>query len=224
MGLFNRKKKDTDILDYNNYLSEFTRFKDSVDKINEYDAIRKLYDEIFNFYKNKINDKRFDIKIEKLLLERRMGKYNSEKSKAGIAMVIGLFCALVPIYVQGFVELSTKYRALIYIGSVIMIFYTIYHEFGKDVIEDKNKDVMYNVSLKVLADIEKEVSLGKLNSVNEEVAVTLEEEEKKEDIKQGNGNYSGNWNVDIHLPSIVSTFEDVYKVVKFINKLIKKKK
>lgn len=161
MSVFSRKKDEA--VNYDKYLVEFSNFKDSIDRENEYKSMVKLYEETYNFYIRKIKEDNLNINAEKLLLERRIGKYNSEKSKANINIIVGVFCALVPIYIQGFIDLNQKYKALITMGAVIVTYISFMRDFGKDIINDKNKDVMYNVCLKTLNDIEKEFESQQLN-------------------------------------------------------------
>jgi hypothetical protein len=123
------------------------------------------------------------------------------------------------LYVQGFIELNLKYKAVIYIGSALGIFIMIARELGKDTIKDKNKDVMYNICLKVLDDIENEVKVeAEAMILNDEIAATVTGNEKhKQYISEGN------FNISIGLPDVVSVAHGVLRGVRFVGEIFKKK-
>lgn len=218
MSLFKKKNADNNV-NYNKYFEEFLRFKDSKDRENEYEAMSMLYTQVYEFYKYKIKYQQLDIISEKLVLERRSGRYTSEKSKNNLTILIGMALALVPIYIQGFSELNVRYKAIISIVSVIGIFSMVVKDISKEIIRDKNRDAMFNVCLKVLDDIEKEMEAEAKLLMTNEVAATVQQEEKLKHMSQ---QANGNWNVEISVPSIINTIESVYKVGKFVRKVFRK--
>lgn len=58
---------------------------------------------------------------------------------------------------------------------------------------------------------------------NEEIAATLEEQHKKEQIKHESYQNNGNWNIEFSLFSVFGMVQGVYKSVKFLRKVFKKK-
>jgi len=167
-----KNRKDT----YQSYLEEFIEFKNNNNKENEYKSISKLYNEINMYYTNRIKNGQLDIKVEKLLLERRIGKYNGQGFNSSISFLLGGALLAIPIMNQalteaisemlkglsmklncGFLsELSNfKYGISVFIIVVILCF--LVKDIGKDMTEDKNYAVMLNICLKVLEDIEKDL-------------------------------------------------------------------
>ncbi|WP_160678737.1 hypothetical protein [Clostridium sp. C8-1-8] len=212
MKILKRSKKKNEAFDYNKYISEFIDFKDSIDKNNEYVALNNLYSEIYKFYKGRMQENDFDISIERILLEKRAGKYNGEKYKANISIMLGFFCALTPVYIQGFVELNPSNKAIIYILSTLVAFGVVYRELSKSVDSDKGKDVVYNVSLKVLSCIEKEIELKKVKGYNKAEA-------KVEDINSDVNSKSG---INPIVLEIAATLLDKDSIVRRIFRKIKR--
>lgn len=134
--------------------------KENIKNFNKYgeDTIEHrdynlLYDEVYNYYINK--DKNF-IKIEKVRLQAKIGKYNSDSknvtlSLAGVAIgflisgFVTIFGCFIPDYFNGRKVLITLLA--IYIIIISFLVYIIK--------KDKNT-IIFGIALQVLDDIEKE--------------------------------------------------------------------
>lgn len=184
------KKKRKNIFD--EYRFEFHNYINSETKKSEYDEYARLYSEINEYYRNKINAKEIDIKIERIQLEDNLGKYLGELPKFGANYIIALTCALLPMYLQvaGLFDPKTNklLTALIVIGLIVFGVRSM----AKSIDKDKPKDVIYNISLKVLDDIEKELKVESEKAYREAaISYTLEQHSKTNLLN------------DIILPSII---------------------
>jgi hypothetical protein len=82
---------------------------------------------------------------------------------------------------------------------------------------------MLNICIKVLDDIEKEMTSGISNLCDKEIAATFEEL-PKEQVKHISNQSNGNWSITISETNLFEMAKGTYKAVKFIGKLFKKKK
>jgi hypothetical protein len=61
----------------------------------DYNNVLSAYNHIKSVYKNKIENKEIDITVEKIRLEKNIGKYNSSLSKNDATISTGIFCVFV---------------------------------------------------------------------------------------------------------------------------------
>ncbi len=163
------------------YINIFDDFQKASYKEKDYNNFNSLYNHILGFYLLKIKNDKMDIKIEKMIIEKRIGKYSSESSKFSITFLIGIASALLPLYIQSFVELNNRNKAVVMLCLVCFSFFMIVKSIGKDINHDKDKDIVYNVSIKVLEELDKRGSdtpnevAGSLDITNKKIEKLLEE-------------------------------------------------
>lgn len=163
---------------YKRVISEFLKDKDC--NREQYQNVSKIYRDIETYYYNRIQeDNNFDIKIEKLRLERNFGKYVGAATNYNVTFYIAMSCPLVVLTIQESLrnfEFSYKFASVI--GMSVIIFALVF-KFMKESDKVNPRELMILISLKVLEDIEKEL---------ENVTITQEKEinrkELLEQIKQ----------------------------------------
>lgn len=169
---------------YKSIISEF--LKDKNYSNDQYESISKIYMDIRDYYCNKLKeDSNFNIKVEKLRLERNFGKHTSGLTNFNIAFYIAFGSALIIILLQELIKTFTsnyKYAGVIGI-AIIMISFVLM--FIRESNKTNPKEVMILISLNVLEDIEKEINENKAREekkVNREKAI----EEFKQHIDGNN--------------------------------------
>ena len=147
----------------------------SADATKGYNNIKKAYEDIEKFYRAKIKNEDFDIKIEKIRIENKLGKYETKISKLGFSYIIMIFGNIFYFMLQSIFQYMNYNRTLNLILdfiSLISILIIVLRSVGKDVNKENPKGIMLNVSLKVLDELKKENP----NLKNNEVAATSEDE------------------------------------------------
>lgn len=228
----NKRNKDEDM--YKDCLELFYKSKDDSDEKRDHDDILILYNEIEKYYKEKIKCSEINIKAEKIRLEQKIGKYanlyRSNTSNLFVGVIPGIFILFfdklgifddimlssVSPELSRALAMSMKFVSF----SIISGFLLKFSE-EKNLSKDKNSLIINNIKLKVLNDIEKEVNEGNF-IVKQEVGATVKKQD--EQVKRVSNQANGNWNVDIHLLSVFGIIEGTYRTVKFISKVIKRKK
>lgn len=172
-----RKKKDKES-DYVKILAEFNSDMCNIKTANQYYNIKKSYRYIKTYYENKIKNKDFDINIEKFRVERNLGIQPNKMLSFSIDYYVAFIGIIFYFIFQSLIVYFDKYSKEIgmVIASLLAILYLIARTIGKDIIRDKPRNLMLNISLRVLEDLEKEITEVKFNKINQitqdEVAVT----------------------------------------------------
>ena len=134
---------------YGKLFSEFTLNK------KERELNKDLYEKIYDHYKYKFNDSDFDIKIEKITLNKLSGKFKGFKSNSDLqfmGIVFGMFLTYsVQLISSGF---SQKNSIVIGYFAAALITILVIREVNKS--RWNEKEFIYNLSLQVLDDIEEE--------------------------------------------------------------------
>ncbi|MBC2580823.1 hypothetical protein [Clostridium sp. DJ247] len=179
---------------YKRVASEFLKDK-NYNKV-QYENIRKIYKDIAEYYNNRIKeDKDFDIKIEKLRLERNFGKQVGIATNYNIAFYIAILCPLVVLIVQESLEnFKSNYKFIGIIGVIIMIFVLVFM-FMRESDKVNPRELMILLSLEVLDDMEKQ-NQSKSNSSFDEVAATRDEVIEKDIVSKRNNRGMG-WILNI---------------------------
>jgi hypothetical protein len=200
-------------------------FKNYIVESNLRETYSDLYDEIYKYYKPKIEKQEIDITKERIFLEAKAGKYKGFASNFNMQLVIVLFTMLLTSFMQftGSTVLN-KYSGVVGFMISSLMFLYIFRDIFKE--NSNEKEVICNISLKVLEQIEKEtISINKKVTIKDEVAATVHEvEQPKNQVKPISHQTNGNWNVEINMPSIIDAMASIYKVGKFVRKTFRKKK
>lgn len=152
----NQHNNNADAKEENKYIKLFNEFQNDEYKKKEYHEFKTLYKCIRDYYIENISKKEIDGKIERAVLEKKLGRYNGQSYQLNSSLMIGLVCSLLPLYLQSFVQFSDKYKALLMLSSVVIAFITIVKSIGKDLTHDRDKDTVFDLSVKILDEIEKE--------------------------------------------------------------------
>jgi hypothetical protein len=208
-----RKKKKRENL-YEKYRLEFNDYINSQSKQTEYEQYNRIYDEIKKCYREKINSKEIDIKIERIQLEDNLGRYIGEFPKFGANYIIALTCALLPVYLQVSGIFDPKINKVLMILVIFGFLAFGIRSIAKSVDKDKPKGVVYNISLKVLDDLEAELK--------EEIEKAYIEAERLEKLELNNKTHLLN---DIILSSIVEVAaSSMFKKDGLLRKMFRKQR
>ncbi|MBW9170764.1 hypothetical protein K2F43_06030 [Clostridium estertheticum] len=155
-----RKKK---LSDYQKAISEFNSDMKSTKTTEQYDNINKIYKQIKKYYEAKRINEDFDMNIEKIRIQRNLGVHPNNFMSFGIACYIAIIGTIFYFMIQITISYLDKYgNEIIKFGIslffLVLLFKTISSTFGKEIIKDKPRNLMMNISIKVLDDIEKEVA------------------------------------------------------------------
>ncbi|MCY6370766.1 hypothetical protein [Clostridium ganghwense] len=154
------KKKKTKKTQLEECLEEFNKYIHSEDKTKEYMGLSEVYTQIKECYTEKIKNNQIDIKIEKIQLEKRLGRYNGAASNYDIMLFISIIAAMFSLYFNVYFNAVKvwNFKENIWVSTIFLVVLTliIIKAFSKDIDKDKPKDIMYHISLKVLKDIEEE--------------------------------------------------------------------
>ncbi|MBM7869254.1 hypothetical protein JOC70_000723 [Clostridium pascui] len=177
----NKRSKNNIENYYEKLKNEFTSYTNEV-SLKEYNDIEKIYNDIREYYKEKIKNKEINLSVEKIRLERSLGKHSGAGFSYSIAFIIaiagGIFSSIIQQIIK-IVEMENNFKTS---GIVISIFvllgvylYAIF-ALGKDLNKYKPRDVMLNISLKVIEELEKEM--------NENKAIQEKEVNREKTIEQ----------------------------------------
>lgn len=148
--------------DKNKLLLEFNKYINDENKHNRYNHIQELYLKAREHYNKKIKDKDFDIKIEKIKIEKKLGNYSGIMSKSNEAIFVGIFSGVFPLFIERiglFDEGGNMIRTMLYFFYVLIL---VAFTFGPTIKKDSTKDAMLYICLNVLNEIEKEIIDEKL--------------------------------------------------------------
>lgn len=211
---------------FKRYDSNFN--KDTKTFKKAYKDIKSRYEEYYNL-NNKNSKPNLEstikdietIKIERMRVENNIVEINSSPN----SMLMGLIAVEISI---GITLLPNMYNGIdkIIISGVLMIVFLIGIIVLCNTISKYGKHVkLYNVTLKVLDDIDMELKekIEPLYAEEESVTVQNEEQSQKQ-VKPVSQQANGNWNITISAPSIIDTVESIYKIGKFAKKTFRKKK
>lgn len=213
------KMKEKKYLNLSVILAEHMKDED------EYNYFNKLYIEVKEQYLEKLKDKNFSVEVERARLESKAGKLVGNVAIFSINIGILAISILASGLLQAYGLMDSTYKTAIVVFIAFAIFGMLYFLVIRD---SKSREIEYlcHFCLRVLDDIEKEKNIIAVhpNSTIEEVAATLEDNKEMEQIKHYSNSNNGNWSVNISTLSIVDIVEGAYKAIKFINRLVKKKK
>lgn len=191
----------------------------------EYDYFNKLYFEVKEQYLEKLKDKNFSVEVERARLESKAGKLVGNVAIFSINIGILAMSILATGLLQAYSLMDSINKTVIVVFIAFAMFGILYFLVLRD---NKNREIEYicHFCLRVLDDIEKEKRIIAIhpNSAIEEVAATTEDNKEKEQIKHYSNSNNGNWSVNISSLSVIDIVAGTYKAIKFINRLVKKKK
>lgn len=129
--------------------------------------IEELYKKIKDEYQSKINDKLIDIKAEKIRLDNIIGKYYGINENLYISITLSIIASvIVTIYFKGLLQyiislFPKQYELYLNFAFTIVVIMIvgIYSSIG--LLISLKRRTVYNISLKVIEDIEKEKESNK---------------------------------------------------------------
>jgi hypothetical protein len=190
-------------------------------KITEQMLYEKLNDKIMEQYSDIIKDEALCNK-EKNILEAKIAYHeenNNNDAKLFYVLLFTILSNFLNIYINSVKGLIPQYL-LIDTNSILFLI-LIVGIFAYIILSNKanwNRSTnisFYTISLRVLDEIE--------IKIKNEVAAPIENE-KKEQVKHISNQNNGNWNISISEDSIFTMVKGAFKSVKFVGKLIGKKK
>lgn len=152
--------KKTKLNDYEKIMSEFKSDIVNNKTTEQYNDINKGYKAIKKYYEDKYKNEEFDIKIEKIRIERNLGIHHNDMTSFGLTYFVTIIGVIFYFVFQFIINAFDKYNnSLKMVATVFFLggmFYTVMSVVGKEITKDKPRNLMLNISLKVLKDIEKE--------------------------------------------------------------------
>lgn len=189
MSLFKREENQNERT-YKECLDLFNNSKDNEQDKNEHDDIIVLYKEIKNHYEKKIELNEININAERIRIERDLGKYSANYANIMMNLSIGLISGLFVLFFDK-TDIFDAFKLtsvpaiiaepliiLLKVVTFLIILYVILKSTNdKSVRINKNTSIIYNISLKVLDDIEKEINESQFRNSSsiDEVASTTED-------------------------------------------------
>lgn len=168
------------IKEFNNY------FK--LNQEREHEEIQQLYNHIKKSYKIKFKDDEMKIRIEKINLERNIGKYQGALRKHGLSFFIAILGIMLQLILPELLKIfnvdSNINSAAIKVAFMILFMLWFMYSVGKGFDNQRPKDLMNYIALKVLEDIEIEIKEDKLknNLSFQESAATIDDDMEKDSI------------------------------------------
>ncbi|WP_017416034.1 hypothetical protein [Clostridium tunisiense] len=220
MNLFHRKSKK----EKNNFISDKQIIKefDSYFKLyheDDYKNILNSYNHIKTEYKSKMENKEIDITIEKIRLEKNIGKFQGTSTKNGNTIITAMFCVFAQFTViDGIKLVSIKNSIIIYLLTYLALFLFLYY-MSKDINKTKPNDLMIYISLKALEDLEKEYDDENTKKQDIKNQQAMVEQLKSENIDSKKDVF-----MDIVAPAILEVAASVVQKNSLVKKIFKKKK
>lgn len=138
-------------------IKEFNDYFQSTQE-RENKEIDDLYNHIREAYRIKFNNDEIKIKIEKMNIERNIGRYQGALRKNGLTLFIGILGIMIQLMLPEFLRmLNINNPAVNFIIMGIFIVWFI-SNIGKDFDKQRPRDLMNFVALKVLDDMENEIA------------------------------------------------------------------
>lgn len=172
------KRNNNKNVDYDKYYRKYDEiFKEHIGDRQNYTYYNKLYGEIRFEYKRLIKEGSMNINVERSRLESKIGK-SSENS---LSISSGFIIFAISIFASGVIQaisLSNYENKATFILVITITFYISTLAFVTTNFGKKNeKDFVFNICLRVLEDIEKQVEQEKFMEIEsrkalEEVAAT----------------------------------------------------
>lgn len=128
----------------------------SDEKKYEYRELRDLYIKIKEGYREKIKENEIDIKIEKIQLKKRLGKYRGKNTEFNFTLISIVISTILTLSIEPYVGqiFGKNFYLSIFVWAA---FYIIFIKLiGPVFISDKNEELVYNISLIVLDELETE--------------------------------------------------------------------
>ncbi len=220
LNLFHRKSKK----EKNNFISDKQIIKefDSYFKLyheDDYKNILNSYNHIKTEYKSKMENKEIDITIEKIRLEKNIGKFQGTSTKNGNTIITAMFCVFAQFTViDGIKLVSIKNSIIIYLLTYLALFLFLYY-MSKDINKTKPNDLMIYISLKALEDLEKEYDDENTKKQDIKNQQAMVEQLKSENIDSKKDVF-----MDIVAPAILEVAASVVQKNSLVKKIFKKKK
>ncbi len=178
--IWTRKKK---LSDYQKAISEFNSDMKSTKTSEQYNNINKTYQDIKTYYEAKINKKDIDINIEKIIIERNIGIHHNDVIALSLASYIAVLgSAFYFLIQQTIITFSTSNNEInfgltfVFLLGVLCI---TSHNVEKNIKKENPRNLMLNISLKVLDDIIKGIPKQPKENLNiENLATTITAKEK----------------------------------------------
>ncbi|ERI90980.1 hypothetical protein HMPREF1982_03542 [Clostridiales bacterium oral taxon 876 str. F0540] len=234
MGLYRRIKLISMDYIYNSHRSEKI-----IKKYNEL-YICNFDNKNYTYYKDNLEDLIGDIKTKyntkinqdksKLITERNKMQhlYDNTYFFDGNNLFVGVISIVASFLIGRYAQNGTEtqiggivlFLEAILIGSIVIMVVT-----KRDMVSYTEKKAFYNLCLRILDDIEKEIEpKNQIRKENDEVSVGIETENQRKLAKPSSGQTNGNWNVEINMLSLLDAVGAIYKVSKIAKKMFRKKK
>jgi hypothetical protein len=146
------------------YLLEFRNYMNDEGKRQVYKEIDALYKEIKLYYSEKMKDYNFDIKIERIQLEKNLGKFEGPLSNFNMAILIGIITAVFPGYLETYGVFTAKGNIIVSSIAFLIFCVILTLQLKKPFKKDKIKEVTLSVCLIVLDELEAEVKDSELRT------------------------------------------------------------
>lgn len=215
--MLRKNKSKTNSITCEELMKEFDVLH-NIEGVNEYKNIKDTYYKLKEFYKKKIKHKEIETQIEKIRLEKKLGRYEGKVIQFNSAFVCAFCSSILIVIIQVMLQIyNNKNSALIgelfTLFTLLILFIYIIYDFTKDSTKQKPKDLIIFISLKVLDDIEKEMQQQEIKDKAE-----ADKKDKHELIQQCLSNKD-----KINMRTINNTLDIVADVTKVISSRRKSK-
>jgi hypothetical protein len=228
LNIFNKdnKKHKQGKTRYDDYLELFRTDKCDTD----YVKTEELYNEIKQYYENKVKSNRISISVEKIRLETNLGKYNGNIFNLSINYFIAMLAVILTLFFEkldlfGYefefgndINLNASFNnALKVISLVAIVLFLIKVLSDKKTILTNKRDILDNIKLKVLDDLEKEYSAE--NAKKKEIE---NQQSIIEQLKSQNNNSKKDVLMDMVAPAMLEVAATLLKKDSWIKRMFKK--
>ncbi|MCB2321269.1 hypothetical protein LGK98_10560 [Clostridium tagluense] len=204
----NRKEKKEKLRESEECLKLFNETVGNKTEEDGYNDSLDLYKEIKKYYKVKIKQKDFIIRVERIRLETITGKYSSSLSNYMISLTIAIMAALLAVLIQSvglfninISVLPEEINILLKIVTFLILLYVLINSLNDNIsMKNKRESIINNIRLNVLIEIEKEIAQedaddniidrrnignGQPKKVEQEVAISKHKSKKNNKYNNG---------------------------------------
>jgi hypothetical protein len=177
-----------------------------------------IYDEAYSYYEPKIRNKEISIEKERVALESKAGKYKGFVTNFNMQLMIIPFASVLTALIQFIgTTVQAKYSALVSLVFSSLTFIYLIREISKD--NSNQKELVYNICLKVLEDIEKQIKSENERLVaNGEVAAAIQK------LDENLNKRISDLAAGISISDAFTTANSVFTAIKFVRSVFKGKR
>lgn len=151
----------------NKIIDEFNKYN-SPKELEKYEELKNVYSKIRAYYEAKVINNEVDLKIEKIRLERNLGKQLGASITYIIAFGISILGALMSVLIQETLKIVNSHYWILTFLVIGALYFFIMRSIGNEAEKARPRDIMLNISLKVVEELEKEINENKAKQERED--------------------------------------------------------